>query len=231
MRTFRAGIAALTLVGSTLILLVPGASAAALSAGSDSEAVLTSCSGPHPAGAWYCIARSSSSFGPSAGGLQAGMAIAPAPNTVTKTRYSWSFAETDNFGIGETLVSRVLWSGGINFDGRQGHVTGDLRLMVGAQTRTEFINDAFHNTGQLADTHVITDPSADTNFSSHNTMRGGWWPYFHGTKYYVTYQLHVWARGGRNPSTADGSFISEKKETPEFTCGAISGQTQSCYFP
>jgi hypothetical protein len=230
-RTAGGGLAACASLSAVAALLVPGSSATATQSGrhavsaskAATETIQTTCNGPRPAGPWFCVARSSSAYGPT-------KALRGHTANVKKTRYSWSYAETDEFGIGETTISKVLWRGGINFNGREGHVTQDVRLFVGAEFRTEFFNKAIdERTGEVGGHFSIIDP--EEGFATRSTMRGGWWPYFHHSEYQVTYRINIFANGAPNPSTADGAFASEQKETPLFNCGHISTHTVSCYFP
>jgi hypothetical protein len=181
------------MVGAALALLARAV------AGAHTRSIAATCGKPHPRhGYWMCVA----------GGTETA-------HTFGKT-FSYDFDETDQLMIGETLISRVLWSGGVNFDGRTGITRQSLRLLVGAKIRTTFYEDVFATPYEVVALHHSQDPYPPRY--AVNTAAKPWTGlYLHRSHYEkLQFQVFVAAEGAADPSTENGLFPSEAKASEPF---------------
>jgi len=141
--------------------------------------------------------------------------------------YVWNFDRTGWYGIGSTRIGEVNTTGRVSFNGRQGYVDSGARWVYGPPIRVEMIVDSYD--GQLNNTggSSAIRPTAPS-FTTGSVSMPQWTPFFHGYRYFLSWNYYIRASGVTNPSSVSGTFHAGPIHSPDFYCVNSLG---SCYFP
>jgi hypothetical protein len=180
----------------------------------------------HAAGqGWVCVEGGDVGFGAPDGSDPPPTAspgdTAPSPIATTTYEYRWRFTnQRVYYGIGETTIGMVHWSGNVNFNGRQGQVDQNSYADpdFGPPVRYDFRATARYKNGDLYDAFSYVAPAPPAFTKSYTAMRT-WFPYYRGHAFTQRFGIHLRAEGITNPGVPSGAFISPTKISPVFYCG------------